>query len=124
MEAFKLSVKFFTDGAAGLPLDTVVPVFHSWIRDQSLPDHLLIDVADYAHVPDGPGTVLVAHEANIHFDREGGRTGLTYNRKQPIDDATTFRQRLNAVFLAALNATAKFESEPTLSGLRFRTDEI
>ena len=39
-------------------------------------DHLLIDVADYAHVPAGPGTVLVSLEAKRPPPRPLGRAPL------------------------------------------------
>lgn len=123
MDSHKLSVKFFADGATGLPGDAFVKVFQAWIRDQSLPGHLLIDVADYAHVPGGPGTVLVAHEANIHLDHDENRPGVLYVRKQPVAGATSLRDRLPTVFRAALQAAAKLESDETLGGIRVRTDE-
>jgi hypothetical protein len=123
MDSHKLVVKLYSEGAAGLPLDAVVPVFHHWIQEQGLPEHLLIDVADYAHVPEGPGTVLVSHEANIHLDREDG-VGLLYVRKQPVADASTFRERLTEVFRAALVCAERLNGDPGLGGIRFRADEI
>jgi hypothetical protein len=123
MDSHKLVVKLFADAPESLPLEAVVPVFHAWIRDQSVADHLLIDVADYAHVPNGPGTVLVAHEANIHFDHEDG-AGLMYVRKQPIEGATNLRERLTAVLRAAIQCATKLENDPTMSGIRFRTSEL
>src|SRR5688572_22012662 len=122
MDSHKLVVKFFADGATGLPGDAFVKVFQAWIRDQSMPGHLLIDVADYAHVPNGPGTVLVAHEANIHWDLEEGRPGVLYVRKQPVAGATTFRERLAAAFRGAIEAAAKVQADPSLD-VRVRTDE-
>jgi len=121
---YKLTIKFFvaTDTFASAEF---VPVFHKWIQTQSLADHLLIDVADYAHVPAGPGTLIVASQANIHMDRSGNRLGLLYVRKQPIPGATAFPETLQAVFNYALTAAIKLESDPMLKGrLRFRTDEI
>ena len=123
MDSHKLIVKLFADGAAGLPGDAFVHVFQAWIRDHGMPGHLLIDVADYAHVPNGPGTVLVAHEANIHWDHEDGRPGPMYVRKQPVEGATNFRDRLAATFRGALQAAAKLEADPSLGGIRARTDE-
>ena len=123
MESYKLVVKIFADGAAGLSPDAAIPVFHRWIQDQTLPGHLLIDVADYAHVPNGPGTVLVSHEANIHLDRESG-VGLLYIRKQPIPGATTFRERLAEVFRAALYAAEKLNGLPEVGNIRFRTGDM
>ena len=121
MESHKLVVKIFADGAPAP--DAVIPVFHRWIQEQALPGHLLIDVADYAHVPNGPGTVLVSHEANVHLDREDG-VGLLYIRKQPVDGATTFRDRLAEVFRAALYCAEKLDNLPELGHLRFRTGDI
>src|SRR5205814_1119849 len=91
----------------------------------ALADHLLIDVADYKHVPEGPGTVLVSHEANIYTDQGEGRLGLLYFRKQPFAGAATFAERLRATFRDALEACNLLEEEPALHGrVRFRTDEL
>ena len=123
MDSHKLAVKFFAEGSPELAHDAFIPVFHSWIQQHAIKDHLLIDVADYAHVPEGPGTVLVSHEANISTDREHGKLGLLYVRK--TDAGTTFPRRLAAVFRAALEAAAKLEEEANLRGkLKFRGDEL
>src|SRR5437764_342952 len=125
MDSHKLAVKFFADNTPKFAVDAFIPVFHSWIQQHALKDHLLIDVADYAHVPDGPGTVLVAHEANLSTDREDGKLGLLYVRKQPIEGAANFPRRLVGVFRAALEAAAKLEEEVTLrSRLKFAGDHL
>ena len=123
MESHKLSVKFFlADGVTVTP-ETIVPVFHGWIREHKVPDHLLVDVADYAHVPEGPGTVLVSHEANFHIDHEGGRTGLLYVRKQPAGGS--FGERLQTVVRAALHAANALTIDPEFSGkVRFDTSRV
>ena len=59
MDSHKIAVKFFAD-VTGTQNDLhFVPIFHSWIQAQAVPEHLLIDVADYAHVHNGPGTCLI-----------------------------------------------------------------
>ena len=50
MQPYKISVKFFIDDPTAVDPHKFVPVFHSWIQLHLIPDHLLIDVADYAHV--------------------------------------------------------------------------
>src|SRR5258706_13193320 len=80
MDSSKLAVKFFATDASALHAEVFVPIFHKWIQTRALPDHLLIDVADYKHVPAGPGTVLVAHEANLSIDQADNRLGLLYAR--------------------------------------------
>jgi hypothetical protein len=128
MQSHKLSLKFFADDASAvgaLPAHAFLNVFHSWIQRQALPDHLLIDVADYQHVHHGPGIVLVSHEANLYTDTGEGRLGLLYQRKQPLPGTARLRDRLAQVFAAALRACAKLEDDPALRGrLRFRTDEV
>lgn len=124
MDAFKITIKLYAESDTFAPAE-FVPVFHGWIQNQSFPDHLLIDVTDYAHVPAGPGTLVVSSEANVHMDRGDNRLGLLYVRKRPIPGATNFREQMRGTLAAALTAAALLEADPALSGrLRFRTDEI
>ena len=60
MELKRVHVKLLAD-ETNIKTQEFVPVFHSWIRNKNLKDHLMIDVADYNHLPDGPGTILVTH---------------------------------------------------------------
>jgi len=119
MNAQKLSVKLYLKDPASLHGVKLVPVFQSWIQLHAVEDHLAIDVADYEHVPDGPGTVLVTHEANFSLDATDGRPGLQYQRKQPLPG--TFEQRLAAVIRYTLQGAARLEENP---GLAFATGEI
>ncbi|HEY7119527.1 MAG TPA: hypothetical protein VH475_23245 [Tepidisphaeraceae bacterium] len=119
MNAQKIIVKLFLQDPAQAHGVKLLPVFQTWIQTHAMDDHLMIDVADYDHVHEGPGTVLVTHEANLSLDHQDGRVGLQYQRKQPLPG--TFAQRLAAVFRYALEAAARLEDYP---GLRFRTDEI
>lgn len=110
------------DGAAVAPRE-IVPVFHRWIQRAAIPDHLLVDVADYAHVPDGPGVLLVAHEGNFNLACTGDPISLTYVRKQPVPGR--FAERLRAVTRYAAIACQLLEEESALDGrLRFRADRL
>jgi hypothetical protein len=122
VDAYKIAVKFFAEEGQGLSGEQFVPVLHTWIQQHALPEHTLIDVADYSHVHDGPGTLLVGHEANIYLDRTDGFLGLSYSRKQALDG--TFGERLRQAFVTALQACARLEDEAALGGkLKFRTNE-
>jgi hypothetical protein len=122
MDVFKIAVKIFAsqhdvDHAA------FVPVLHGWIQNQAVEEHLLIDVADYAHVVEGPGTVLVSSEANFYLDKGDNRLGLLYARKTPV--AGDFADRLRSAVNEALKACQRLENDPALAGkLRFAGDEI
>ncbi len=110
-----VNVKFpAVEASAGaVDLAQAIPVFHRWIQQQALPG-LLIDVADYRHVPEGPGVVLVAHEAIYGLDQGGGRLGLLYNRRTRLDAAPG--EALAQAFRAALTACRKLEQEAEFAG--------
>ena len=108
MELQHVNIKIFVDGDLQVDLQGIIEVFHRWTAEQSM-DEMLIDVADYRHVPAGPGVVLVGHEADYGLDNAGHRQGLLYNRKAPLEgsNADRFRQAL----AAALNACDLLEAE-------------
>jgi len=97
----------------------LIPVFHSWIENRAPQDELLIDVADYTHVPAGPGVVLIGHEGNYSVDNTGNRLGIRYNRKAVLDGSN--QDRLTQATRAALGASKRLEAEPRLNG-KFRFD--
>ena len=121
MHSSKLAIKFFLNDDSSFDHHTLVPLFHQWIQTHAIADHLLIDVADYRHVQSGPGTVLVAHEANLSTDAAENRPGLLYARKTPVEG--DFSDRLRVVFRAALQAIQLLEAAPSLAAkTRFRMD--
>ncbi len=79
-----VNVKFFVKDAGAINLEDAINVFHAWIQEQKL-DDLLIDVADYRHVPSGPGVILVGHNAQYSFDNAESNLGILYNRKTPVE---------------------------------------
>ena len=120
----RFSLKLFADPASAGAPSTVIPVFHRWIQEHAVPG-LLIDVADYTHLVDGPSVLLVAHEANYALDEADGRPGLSYTRKQPLEG--TFGERLATAAAALITAARRLEqdtSRMTGGGITFRTNEI
>ena len=108
---------------AGFDLTRVIPVFHRWIQDGVLTDELAIDVADYRHVPEGPGVILVAHESIYGLDQGDGFLGLLYDRRAVVEG--TPQERLRQAARAALNACRLLEADPDLGGdLRFDAGRI
>jgi hypothetical protein len=122
-ELQRIGLKLFAEDGASVQPRQLVPIFHRWIQTQAIADHLLIDVADYSHVPDGPGVMLVAHEGNFSLDLGGGRMGLKYNRKIPA--AGALGDRLRHVARTVFDACRRLQEEPGLAGkIRFRGDEL
>jgi hypothetical protein len=108
---------------SSLDLAPLIPIFHGWIRDRVC-DELLLDIADYRHVPAGPGVVLIGYEADYSVDNAGGRLGVRYNRKAPLLEGTN-AARLAQAARAAAAACQLLEADPSLEGkLRFGGREI
>jgi len=82
----RIQVKFYANKSP--EPDAFIPVFHRFIRENVL-DELAIDVADYGHVHEGPGVVLIGHAYDYYWDLGEGRPGLVYTRKReaPAPDA-------------------------------------
>ena len=108
-----INIKIFAKEPSAIELSDAIGVFHQWIRVSACPE-MLIDVADYEHVFEGPGILLIAHEANYSLDNRLGRLGLLYNRKAALNG--TFRSRLAQAHQAALAACDRLEQEPVFKG--------
>jgi len=121
MKSEKLQIKFFARSAAHFELESIVPVFHRFIREHAF-DELLIDVADYKHVKNGPGIVLIGDANDYYLDQGEGRSGLMFSRKR---HGAGPEGRLREGFARALRACSLLEAAPELAGkLTFQTDEI
>jgi hypothetical protein len=112
-----VNVKIFATKESHVDWQSLIPIYHRWIREQAMPE-LLIDVADYAHVPGGPGVMIIGHEAHYSVDNRENRLGLLYNRRAALDG--TPADRIQQAYDAAVFAARKLEQEPELNGsLRF-----
>ena len=117
----RINAKLFVTKETAVSLPAIVPVFHRWIQTQAVPG-LLIDVADYKHVEDGPGILIVGHEGDYALDQENGRSGLLYTRKREWPTAD-FKDRLHLVIGLAVQAAQLLAADESLN-LDFRTTEI
>jgi hypothetical protein len=108
-----INVRLLLANPAELRLDPLIPIFHSWIRDKVF-DELLLDIADYQHVPDGPGVVLIGFDGDYSVDNTDHRLGVRYNRKTPLEGSN--QDRLKQAARAALTATQRLEADPRLDG--------
>lgn len=122
MELQHLEVRLPVIPADGFDAGEAIPVFHDWVRRQPTGE-LLIDVADYRHVPGGPGVLLVGHEADYALAVEGSGAALRYQRKAPVTGSSA--QRLGQALGAALRAARMLKDDPALAGrLRYGLDGL
>ena len=113
-----INIKLFVENPESVKIAEYAAVFNTWIQKQRL-EELLIDVADYVHVHNGPGIMLIGHEADYSLDNRAGRLGLLYNRKEQIEGTTS--EKLAQAVRAALTAAQILEKE---NGLKFNGSEV
>jgi hypothetical protein len=117
----RIGAKLYAENPGVIVADDYVPLFHGWIQRRIL-DGTPIDVADYKHVPDGPGIMLIGHEADRALDYGEGRPGVLYQRKRQGEG--TLEERFAAAIAAADRTAAEIEGDPSSAGVRFGRDEI
>lgn len=118
MDFQHITVKLFAD-RADFALHELIPVFHRWIQKNVLPEVMLIDVADYAHVPEGPGVMLIAHEGHFSLDAGSFRSdkpamGVMYANKRKATGSTADRIRRSLAL--AVKAAVLLQNEADLAG--------
>lgn len=118
-DVVKLDLKVLASSESAAAPEEFIPVFHRWITERVLPE-LLIDVADYSHVHEGPGVLLVGHDAIYAYDESRGEPGLLYSRRRETAPETagirTLNERLESLLLCAFRACDQIEAEPQLDG--------
>ncbi len=118
MNVQHINVKFYIENAESVNVPDFYPVFNAWTQTQRL-DDLLVDVADYLHVHNGPGMLLIGHKADYSLDNRAGRLGLLYNRKEQLEGST--QDKLAQAVRAALNVALILQNE---NGLKFNGQEM
>jgi len=118
----RVSVKFFANPQPGAALDLApyIGLFHQFIQEKSV-EGLLIDVADYTHVPDGPGILLVGHDVDYGIDLAGGRAGLLTVRKRI--EGSSFAEALRDTLVKSTGAIAAIHGSD-VDQLQFATDAL
>jgi hypothetical protein len=112
---YRVCVKLYASEDSRIEDDaaTFVPIFHEWIREGAL-DLVLLDVADYAHAPDSPGIMLVAHEVSFALDSADGRFGLLAQRRVPVEGDGS--HAIGTTLRHAMRVAALLETDPRVVG--------
>lgn len=107
----RLKIQHPLNAPAEFALSDIIPIFHRWIQDKTVPG-LLIDVADYEHVPNGPGILLIGDGGDYSLRRVNGQLFLVYDRKRQTGD--TLDESLAILLTAAQTALQALEAESVL----------
>lgn len=109
----RFAVKFFARPGVEIDDAVFIDIFHEWIRLRSL-SGVLLDVADYRHVPEGPGIMLITHDINFSMDYAEGRFGLFAQRKR--GSGLTHQERLLDLVRATVEFGALLAADSRVAG--------
>jgi len=109
----QFDIRIFAKTSQGVNTDDFMGVLQRWIQKHAVPG-ALIDVADYGHIQNGHGTILIAHEYNLSIDHAGGKMALLVRVKRPAE--TTLATRVESAVRLALKACDLLEQEPEFAG--------
>ncbi len=115
----KLQLTFRANGFDPSRTTQAIEIFHSWITRRAL-DEVLVDVADYRHVPQGPGIVLVGLESNYNLSNPRGRFQLScFNKRDAVSSDPLVR-----VVSRTLRACQLLQEAFAVPGLRFDVSQL
>lgn len=122
MNPLRTQIKFSLEDSSAVDQALFMGVFQRWIQQKTL-EGQLIDVADYRHVWEGPGILLIAHDSDYSMETRDGKLGLLFTRKRQVDP-NLLSQLRNSLRLA-LTASHLLEQEMVFNPpLKFRANEL
>jgi len=118
----RVAVKVFTNAPPDLQLDPFLRIFGRWRAEKDHPGAWL-DLADYAHLPRGPGILLIGKGCNFSFDLAGAAPGVLYVSKKGL--AGPLDERLGSVFRVCFDLARRLAAEPEFpAGVQLDTGSL
>jgi hypothetical protein len=118
----RVCLKILTGALPTLNLDPCLSIFARWRTDSADPAEW-VDLADYAHMPRGPGIVLIGKRCNFGFDLGSAAPGILYCSKKGLEGE--LEARLESIFERCFALTSRLTAEPEFPrGVRLRTGAL
>lgn len=118
----RIQIKIRTDAPSAVNLDPFLEIFGRWRHEKEDPAQW-VDLADYAHMPRGPGIVLVGHRCNISFDLTPPGPGILYAAKKGLGGSQA--ERMASAFQSCLEFTKRLTAEKEFPvNIHLRPDAI
>ena len=102
----KINVKIPLDAPNDFDYDVILAVFGRWRLEEG---EEIIDLADYLHVPGGPGCILVSHRWHFGIDFGDDQPGLFFSSRKGLKGKTA--QRIARVVYDSLAKGKRLLSE-------------
>ncbi len=105
----RIDLKVFADAPPDLNLDPFLAIFGRWRHDAENPAQW-VDLADYAHMLDGPGVIIVGKQGNFGVNLYEPGPGLLYVGKKDYQGPND--HRILEVFRRHLALATALLAEP------------
>ena len=86
----RIDLKLFLDDSVEVDWERCVQIFTEWLKADADEEEWL-DIADYTHMPQGPGVIVVGPEKHVSIDDRRGELGLLYSRREPFSGTNVER---------------------------------
>ena len=117
----RIQIKIAADAPPGLSLDPFIEIFARWRKEAHAAEW--VDLADYAHLPRGPGILLAGQRCNVSFDLTDPGPGILYSAKKGLSGSHA--ERLRAAMEWCLEFSQRLTAEPEFpKDVRLRTDRL
>lgn len=110
MDIQRINVRIALKAPANQDMGPILAIFAAWRHDEGAPEEWL-DMADYAHVPDGPLAMIVGKQGNLVYDLERGEPTLLYRNKAALEGS--IEQRVIESIRRAVGLAERLVKEPT-----------
>lgn len=122
----RINVKMLAQAPPDFELNPFLAIFGRWRNDKEHPE-VWVDLADYAHMPKGPGVVLIGKRGNFSIDLADPAPGLLYCGKRDYEGSNeqrileTFRRGIGLVkpLLAEADYPPQLQLQPEAWELTF-----
>ena len=104
----RIQIKILSNAPQDLSLEPFIEIFARWRKEKHPAEW--VDLADYAHVPRGPGIVLIGQRCNFAFDTADPAPGILYTAKKGLTG--THPERLHSALQWCLELSQRFVGEP------------
>ena len=118
----RIQIKVATDAPPGLKLNPFLEIFGRWRKEKDDPAEW-VDVADYAHIPRGPGIVLIGQRCNFSFDLADPGPGILYTAKRGLNGS--HQEKILTSFQWCLDLAERLAAEKDFpKDVHLRTDSL
>ncbi len=104
----RIDLKVLAIAPAKPPLDPILTIFDRWRKEEDAPSDW-VDLADYAHMPQGPGVMMAGKRENFAVDTNEPGLGILLQTRKDLDGAV--EQRFLEAFRRHLRLAARLAGE-------------